>query len=59
MLVADNTYLFLGSENFSSNSMLKNRELGLIISNTPIADTLETTFESDWNEATPFTITSS
>jgi cardiolipin synthase len=54
-IVADETYVFVGSENFSSNSLLKNRELGLLISNTKIANSLLKVFHSDLSSATTFT----
>jgi cardiolipin synthase len=56
MIVADGTYVFLGSQNFSSTSLTKNRELGLIISNPSMAASLDTVFEGDWSNATPYTL---
>jgi cardiolipin synthase len=53
-MVADNTYVFVGSENFSSNSLLKNRELGLIISSPILAHSLLATFKTDWANALPY-----
>ena len=54
IVLADGTRAFLGSENFSSNSLNKNRELGLIISDTTTIASLEGTFEKDWAGATIF-----
>jgi hypothetical protein len=40
---------FLGSENFSSNSLNDNRELGLITSNSGVVSGLESTFDADFS----------
>jgi phosphatidylserine/phosphatidylglycerophosphate/cardiolipin synthase-like enzyme len=40
--------VFLGSENFSSTSLDKNRELGIILDDSGILSSMERTFESDW-----------
>jgi cardiolipin synthase len=45
---------FLGSENFSSTSMNKNRELGLITSESEIRSSLSRTFDADYAKATPY-----
>jgi len=55
LLVRDQRSAFVGSENFSANSLDKNREAGVIVSNrdtnlTRITDT----FESDWSAAVAF-----
>lgn len=42
------TRAFIGSENFSSTSLDKNRELGILISESEILDKLHSTFETDW-----------
>jgi phosphatidylserine/phosphatidylglycerophosphate/cardiolipin synthase-like enzyme len=51
-VVADYGYstqkVFLGSENFSDNSLNDNRELGLIISDPGVIDGVETTFDADF-----------
>ena len=54
VIVADNAKAFVGSENFSSSSLNKNRELGIVVSDQPTINSLETTFQKDWAEATPF-----
>jgi cardiolipin synthase A/B len=54
MIVADNARAFVGSENFSLTSLDKNRELGIIIINTNIIQSLESTFENDLSGATMF-----
>jgi cardiolipin synthase len=40
--------VFLGSENFSSTSLNKNRELGILLNETDILARLHATFETDW-----------
>ena len=40
--------VFLGSENFSKTSLDKNRELGIILNNPPLMDSIESTFNADW-----------
>jgi cardiolipin synthase A/B len=47
--------IFLGSENFSSTSLNENRELGLIISDSSIESSVDSTFESDFSGGTKWT----
>ncbi len=54
LIIADDARVFLGSENFSSASLEKNRELGITLSNRSVISSLETTFQKDWAAATPF-----
>jgi phosphatidylserine/phosphatidylglycerophosphate/cardiolipin synthase-like enzyme len=54
MIVADNRMAFVGSENFSTGSLDDNRELGLVLSQQNILDSLETVFNADWVQARPF-----
>jgi phosphatidylserine/phosphatidylglycerophosphate/cardiolipin synthase-like enzyme len=59
MIVADGAQenaarAFVGSENFSATSLDQNRELGIIVSNMDIIQSLEATFDHDWDGATPF-----
>jgi phosphatidylserine/phosphatidylglycerophosphate/cardiolipin synthase-like enzyme len=42
--------VFLGSENFSETSLDKNRELGIILNDSAIMSSIESTFESDWGK---------
>jgi phosphatidylserine/phosphatidylglycerophosphate/cardiolipin synthase-like enzyme len=49
MMVADGTRAYVGSENFSSQSLDSNRELGLLMSDQNVLSTLEQTFQSDWS----------
>ncbi|MGW3040257.1 phospholipase D-like domain-containing protein [Kitasatospora sp. NPDC001159] len=46
--------VFAGSENFSDNSLNSNRELGLIISDSGVLNTIETTFDTDFANGTPY-----
>jgi phosphatidylserine/phosphatidylglycerophosphate/cardiolipin synthase-like enzyme len=50
MILADGAQVFLGSENFSSTSLDKNRELGIILNDSSIISSIEGTFESDWGQ---------
>ncbi len=54
VIVADDSRAFVGSENFSSGSLEKNRELGLIVANSAVIESIESTFDKDWSGATPF-----
>ena len=56
MIVSDGTEAFLGSENFSTTSLDKNRELGLFISDPGIIGQLESTFETDFVTAKAFVL---
>ena len=56
-IVADNgtssAKVFLGSENFSANSLNDNRELGLIINDSAVISGVESAFSSDFAGGTP------
>jgi len=54
MVLVDNKQAFIGSENFSYTSLVRNRELGLITTNSTILSQLNTTFSSDYQDATPY-----
>ena len=58
MIVADagstSARAFVGSENFSAASLDENRELGIMISDSVIINSLIKTFAVDWHGATPF-----
>ncbi len=47
--------VFVGSQNFSSTSLEKNRELGLITSNPTIRASVRRTFDADYAGASPYT----
>jgi phosphatidylserine/phosphatidylglycerophosphate/cardiolipin synthase-like enzyme len=49
--------VFLGSENFSDNSLNDNRELGLIISDPAVLGGVESTFNADFGQTTSGTVT--
>ena len=46
--------VFIGSENFSSASLTKNRELGLTLSSATIMQSIETTLTNDFNGGLPW-----
>lgn len=46
--------VFVGSENFSSTSLTENRELGLIINNSAIESSVNTTFGKDFAKGKKF-----
>lgn len=56
MVLADGSKVFVGSENFSANSLDDNRELGITTSNSSTIASLVSTFNSDWNGATVFAL---
>jgi cardiolipin synthase len=49
LILADNHEAFVGSENFSAESLDKNREIGLLITDNSIIQQLVQTFSQDWN----------
>lgn len=51
MMVADGRLGFVGSENFSANSLDDNRELGILIADPSALTTLKQTFQQDWSSA--------
>jgi len=46
--------VYIGSENFSTASLTKNRELGMIISDPAIMTSINTTMTSDYTGGTPY-----
>jgi phosphatidylserine/phosphatidylglycerophosphate/cardiolipin synthase-like enzyme len=54
VIVADGTQAFVGSENFSSGSLSKNRELGIIVADPVTISSIESTFDKDWAGASDF-----
>ena len=46
--------VFIGSENFSNDSLTENRELGLTTSNTSILSSINSTLTSDYQGGTPY-----
>ena len=51
IIVVDGQKAFVGSENISASSLDRNRELGIIIADTSVIDTLQKTFLLDWEES--------
>ncbi len=51
LIIADGAVAFVGSDNFSANSLDDNRELGLVIADPVAIDTLGQTFSGDWAKA--------
>ena len=56
MIVVDGAQAFVGSENFSANSLDQNRELGIILKNPNTIGSLESTFNTDWENGTAFAL---
>jgi len=54
MILSDDDKAYIGSINFSTQSMDNNRELGIILTQPDDLQTLQTTFETDWSRATDF-----
>ena len=52
MLLLGNGRAYIGSVNYSANSTLKNRELGIIFTNKKVTAQMEAIFGEDWNQAT-------
>ena len=49
MIVVDNRWAFVGSENISPTSLDQNRELGVVITDPDALARLTTVFEGDWH----------
>jgi len=56
VMIADNVRAFVGSENFSTQSLDLNRELGILVARQDIIASLGATFERDWALSRPFGI---
>lgn len=48
IIVVDRGKAFVGSENISTQSLDQNRELGILVSDTSVLGTLQSTFQTDW-----------
>jgi phosphatidylserine/phosphatidylglycerophosphate/cardiolipin synthase-like enzyme len=48
IIVADEQKAFVGSENISTTSLDRNRELGVLIADSNVINTLQQTFQQDW-----------
>jgi phosphatidylserine/phosphatidylglycerophosphate/cardiolipin synthase-like enzyme len=51
IIVADGSKAFVGSENISTASLEKNRELGIILTDSTVINKLQQTFQQDWNDS--------
>lgn len=51
MILADRAFAVIGSQNFSFNSLEKNRELGMFVTDPETIGILQTTFANDYNNA--------
>ncbi len=51
MMIVDGTHAFVGSENISTSSLNDNRELGIIVADSTVLNTLQQTFQQDWNDS--------
>jgi cardiolipin synthase A/B len=56
VLLINGTTVFVGSENFSENSLNKNRELGLVLSAPHIVAGIQDVFDADYAAARPFVV---
>ncbi len=54
-MILTSTRAFLGSENFSDQSLFDNRELGIVLSTPSIIASLRHTFAADYTGVRPFT----
>ncbi len=51
IMVIDGQKAFVGSQNISAQSLDQNRELGIIISDQGVLQTLQQTFQQDWGDS--------
>jgi cardiolipin synthase len=54
VIVADNKEAFVGSQNFSQQSLNSNRELGVLVARPDIISQFESTFDADWIGSRPY-----
>lgn len=54
MMLVDTSRAYVGSINYSTQSMDRNRELGIIISQKDIISQLDQTFQSDWQNSSVY-----
>ncbi len=52
-MVVDGRVTLVGSMNWNSNSVLQNRELGVLVEDRTIAEFFRGSFEQDWSDAGP------
>lgn len=53
MIVVDNEQFYIGSQNFSFNSLNYAREVGVILKDPSTAQKINTVFEKDWSVSNP------
>jgi phosphatidylserine/phosphatidylglycerophosphate/cardiolipin synthase-like enzyme len=53
-VIVDGVRAYMGSENLTSTSLEKNREVGLLVTNKDAVSVMTSTFEGDFASATPF-----
>jgi cardiolipin synthase len=51
IILVDGQRAFVGSENISTTSLDKNRELGIIVSDSHVLNRLQQTFQQDWSDS--------
>ncbi len=51
IIVVDGQKAFVGSENISTASLERNRELGIIVADQNVLNTLQQTFQLDWGDS--------
>lgn len=51
IIVIDGKEAFIGSENISSQSLDRNRELGILVSDVAVLNVLQQTFQQDWADS--------
>jgi cardiolipin synthase A/B len=55
-IIADQNFAFVGSENFSAQSLDQNRELGILFTRPDIIAELESTFDHDYQNARSYKV---
>ena len=51
IIIVDGQRAFVGSENISTASLNRNRELGIVVSDQSVLTTLSQTFQQDWSDS--------
>lgn len=51
IIIVDGQKAFVGSENISTASLERNRELGILVSDQNVLSTLQQTFQQDWGDS--------
>ncbi|HLI70440.1 MAG TPA: phospholipase D-like domain-containing protein [Ktedonobacteraceae bacterium] len=51
IIVVDGKEAFVGSQNISTQSLDQNREVGILVSDPNVLNTLQQTFQTDWNQS--------